>query len=310
MQTNEKVSVTLNALMRAGQRASGFSFLPRSGVKSILSGRHASKLRGRGMDFLELKPYRPGDDVRAMDWKATRRTGRAHVRVYNQERDRAVYIVLSQQSNMHFASSGSFKSVQAALLFSLSAHKVLKAGDRVGGVIFNDEELVTFKASKSKKNLMQMLKEVVSYNRRLLEMRTATNPQMLSRALDFVLANAKHDDLVVLIGDGSGINEASSEKITMLTRHNDLIAAYIYDKLEVSLPKKGMVEFKNAQESIRVNSSDKRLNTRYRQAHIKKVDALTHLSLLHAIPLLKIRTDEAVLLQLQRQLASVSRRRR
>lgn len=307
---NEKVSVTLDTLIRVGQRAKGFSFLPRGGVKSILAGRHASKLRGRGMDFLELKPYSPGDDVRAIDWRATRRTGRAHVRVYNQERDRAVYLLLSQQSNMHFASSGHFKSVQAALLLSLSAHKVLKAGDRVGGVIFNDEALISFKPSKSKKRLMQMLQEVVKYNHRLLEKRTATNPDMLNKALDFVLANAKHDDLVILIGDGAGINASSRQKITMLTQHNDLIAAYVYDQLEVSLPKMGKLAFKNAQESLDVDASDTYFNARYKQEHLKKMKALTHLSLLHEIPLLKISTDKEVLLQLQQQLGSVMRWRK
>jgi len=307
---NEKVSVTLNSLIRVAQNTKGFSFLPRGGVKSILSGKHASKLRGRGMDFLELKSYTSGDDVRAIDWKATRRTGRAHVRVYNQERDRAVYILLSQQSNMHFASSGHFKSVEAALLLSLSAHKVLKAGDRVGGVIFNDEEFVSLKPSKSKKSLMQMLQEVVKYNHKLLEKRTATNPDMFNKALDFVLTNAKHDDLIIFIGDGSGINESSTKKITKLTQHNDLIAAFIYDKLEVSLPKMGKLEFKNAEESLEVNSSDKSLNENYRQEHINKMSELAHLSLLHEIPLLKISTDKEVLLQLQQQLGTVFSRRR
>ncbi len=307
---NEKVSVTLNSLIRVGQSAKGFSFLPRGDVKSILSGKHASKLRGRGMDFLELKSYSSGDDVRAIDWRATRRTGKAHVRVYNQERDRAVYILLSQQSNMHFASSGHFKSVQAALLLSLSAHKILKAGDRVGGVVFNDEELVSFKPSKSKKSLIEMFQEVVKYNHKLLDKRTATNPNMLNKALDFVLANAKHDDLVIFIGDGSGINESSSKKITKLTQHNDLIAAFVYDKLEVSLPKIGKLEFKNAEESLEINSSDKSLNENYKLEHTKKMNELAQLSLLHEIPLLKISTDKEVLLQLQQQLGNIFRRRR
>jgi len=296
--------------MKVAQSAKGFSYLPRNGVKSILSGKHASKLRGRGMDFLELKSYTSGDDVRAIDWKATRRTGRAHVRVYNQERDRAVYILLSQQSNMHFASSGHFKSVQAALLLSLSAHKVLKAGDRVGGVIFNDEELVSFKPSKSKRSLMQMLQEVVKYNHKLLDKRTATNPNMLNKALDFVLTNAKHDDLVILIGDGSGINESSIKKITKLTQHNDLISAFVYDKLEVSLPKMGKLEFRNTEESVKINSSDKSLNENYKEEHREKMNELAHLSLLHEIPLLKISTDEEVLLQLQQQLGNIARKRR
>ncbi|MEA1919565.1 MAG: DUF58 domain-containing protein [Campylobacterota bacterium] len=307
---NEKVSVTLNSLIKVGQNAKGFSYLPRGGVRSILSGKHASKLRGRGMDFLELKSYVKGDDVKAIDWRATRRTSKTQVRVYNQERDRAVYILLSQQSNMHFASRGYFKSVQAALLLSLSAHKILKSGDRIGGVIFNDEELVSFKPSKSKKNLMQMLQETVKYNHKLLEKKTAPNPEMLNKALDFVLVNAKHDDLIILIGDGSGVNESSTKKITRLTQHNDLIAAFIYDPLEVSLPKVGKLEFKNSQESLEINSSDEELNANYTKAHQKKMDDLAHLSLMHEIPLLKIRTDKEVLLQLQVQLGDIARRRR
>lgn len=307
---NEKVSVTLDSLIRVGQSAKGFSYLPKGEVKSILSGKHASKLRGRGMDFLELKSYTPSDDVRAMDWKATRRTGKAHVRVYNQERDRSVYILLSQQSNMHFASKGHFKSVQAAYLLSLSAHKILKSGDRIGGVIFNDEEFISFKPSKSKKNLMQFLKEVVKFNHKLLQKHTNTNPDMLNKSLDFVLANAKHDDLIILIGDGSGINESSAKKITMLTRHNDFIAAHVYDELEVNLPKMGKIEFKSATESVTINTSNKKFHNTYKELHAKKLDNLAELSLVQQIPILQIRTDQEVLLQLQMQLGTLLRTRR
>lgn len=307
---NEKVSVTLQSLIQVGQSAKGFSFAPTKESKSILSGKHTSKLRGRGMDFLELKPYAQGDDVKSIDWKATRRTNKAHVRVYNQERDRSVYILLSQQSNMHFATQGHFKSVQAAYLFALSAHQILQAGDRVGGVIFNDTKLVSFKPSKAKKSLMQMLQEVVQYNHTLLEKKTVTNPQMLNAALDFVLANAKHDDLIVLIGDGSGINEASIKKITLLNRHNDLIAAYVYDKLEAALPNAGTLVFKNANEEIAINSSDETIAQKYKELHQEKRKQLSNLSLMHEIPLLEINTHEEVLFQLQTQLGNLKRRRR
>ncbi len=307
---NEKVSVSLESLIRIGQNAKGFSYAPKGEVSSILSGKYASKLRGRGMDFLELKSYVAGDDVKAIDWKATRRTQKAHVRVYNQERDRSVYILLSQQSNMHFASQGHFKSVQAAYVLSLSAHKILKTGDRVGGVIFNDEDLISFKPSKSKKNLMQMLKEVVRFNHALLKKSTNTNKDMLNKALDFVLANAKHDDLIIFIGDGSGLSDATTKKITMLTRHNDVIAAYVYDALEESLPNMGVLKFKNSDETLEINTSNEKINTRYKDLHIQKLDYLANLSLVHQIPILKINTHQEVLFQLQKQLGTLLRTRR
>ena len=82
------VYVTLEELIRIRYRARGLSFLPRQPVHSLLDGRHASRMRGRGFDFEEIREYQPGDDVRTIDWKVTARTGEAHVRVYTEERDR------------------------------------------------------------------------------------------------------------------------------------------------------------------------------------------------------------------------------
>jgi uncharacterized protein (DUF58 family) len=81
-----QVYASLDALIRLQFEARGFSLLPRQPVHSLLSGRHASRLRGRGLIFEELRNYRPGDDIRAMDWRATARLRKPHVRVYSEER--------------------------------------------------------------------------------------------------------------------------------------------------------------------------------------------------------------------------------
>jgi hypothetical protein len=85
-----RVAASLAHLRALEFRARGFSFLPRQPARSILTGRHSSRLRGRGLNFEELRHYQPGDDIRSMDWKVTNRTGKPHVRVYTEERERSV----------------------------------------------------------------------------------------------------------------------------------------------------------------------------------------------------------------------------
>jgi len=163
------ITVSLEELLEIGMQTKGIDFLPTKKINSVLSGRHTSKLRGRGMDFLELKPYVKGDDTRYIDWKATQRSHKTYVRVFSEERDRAVYLLVSQQSNMFFGTQGCFKSVQAARMAAAIFQSVLASGDRVGAVLFNDEEARHFKASKSKKLSTLFLEALATFNQDLLK---------------------------------------------------------------------------------------------------------------------------------------------
>ena len=133
-----RVYADLDALVRLQFEAQGFSFLPRQPINSVLNGRHASRLRGRGLDFEDLRDYVVGDDIRNIDWRATARTGRTHVRVYTEERDRPVWLVVNQRQSMFFGSRERMKSVTAAEAAALAAWRVLGGGDRVGAMIFDD----------------------------------------------------------------------------------------------------------------------------------------------------------------------------
>ena len=96
------VYASLAALVSLRFRAKGFSFLPRQPVHSILAGRHASRLRGRGLNFEEIRRYQPGDDIRQIDWKVTVRTRQTHSRVYTEERERSVLLLVDQRITMFF----------------------------------------------------------------------------------------------------------------------------------------------------------------------------------------------------------------
>jgi uncharacterized protein (DUF58 family) len=109
-----RIYVTLDDLLRLRHRAKGFSFLPKQPVHSLLAGRHASRLRGRGLTFEELRPYSEGDDVRAIDWPSTARVGSPQLRVYTEERDRRVILLVDQRLGMFFGSRRAMKSVVSA----------------------------------------------------------------------------------------------------------------------------------------------------------------------------------------------------
>src|SRR5210317_2342592 len=154
---DNRVAVSLAHLRALEFTARGFSFLPRQPVHSILSGRHASRLRGRGLNFEELRHYRPGDDIRTMDWKVTNRTGKPHVRVYTEERERPVLLVVDQRVSMFFGSQRAMKSAVAAEIAALAAWRVLSVGDRVGAILFNDSRTIEAKPSRNERKIIGWL---------------------------------------------------------------------------------------------------------------------------------------------------------
>jgi uncharacterized protein (DUF58 family) len=235
MTPNALVTVSLDHLVGLKAEARGFSFLPRQPVHSLLSGRHASRLRGRGLSFEELRHYQSGDDVRLIDWRATARRGSAHVRVYNEERERPVLVVVDQRFPMFFGSRRAMKSVVAAELAALAAWRTLDAGDRIGGLVFNEAEIVQIRPHRSQARAMWLLQETVRLNQQLASNAPATGAVTLNDALEATRQLAKHDHLVVLISDLDGVNDETRRIATELAAHNDVLIVLVYDPLGASL---------------------------------------------------------------------------
>ena len=215
----------LDELIRIQFKVRDLSLLPHQPVTSILSGRYASRLRGRGLNFEELRRYQPGDDIRTMDWKVTARTRSPHVRVYTEEKDRAVLILVDQRINMFFGTREKLKSVTAAELAAIAAWRALDVGDRVGAIVFNDSESIEIVPHRSKQNVMAILGGVVRLNHQLsAQSDVRPNGDMLNRILDKALRVVTHDYLVVLISDFFGADEQSERLVTELASHNDVLA--------------------------------------------------------------------------------------
>jgi len=208
----------------------GLSFLPRQPAGSVLSGRHASRLRGRGLNFEEMRNYLPGDDVRSIDWKATARTGTAHVRVFTEERDRPALLIVDQRMSMFFGSERNMKSVSAAEAAAISAFRILSVGDRVGGIVFDDERSVAVAPRRSRRSVFAFLEAISEANERLRADRAvAAKPGHLNSVLDRAARTARHDHLVIVYSDFDGIDDGTERRLRSLAAHNDVLLALVFD---------------------------------------------------------------------------------
>ena len=297
------VYASLDELMRLRFKASGFSFLPRQPIHSVLSGRHASRLRGRGLNFEELRNYLPGDDTRNIDWKVTARTREPYIRVYTEEKDRTVWLLVDQRISMFFGSRWKMKSVVAAEAAAVAAWRVLSQGDRVGAVIYDDSDLAVIPPHRSEERVAQILKQVVRKNHALnAKSDIEPGPHMLNRALQRVAALARHDCLICLIGDGTGIDEDTRKYVTRLTEHNDVLSVFIYDPLEQSMPEAGRLVFSDGLSQLEFNTGDRALREAFSRDFEQRVERMKATSRRHAIPLLPVHTAAPVLEQVRADL--------
>nr|WP_183505254.1 DUF58 domain-containing protein [Methylobacterium brachythecii] len=311
--------VALDDLLRLKHRAKGFSFLPRQPVHSLLAGRHASRLRGRGLNFEELRHYFEGDDTRTIDWLATARRGSPHVRVYSEERDRPVLLLVDQRRSMFFGSRRAMKSVAAAEVAALAAWRVTSLGDRVGAIVFGDTEMVEVRPQGRDAGAVRVIAEVVRQNQTLTAAASSADAgNQLNAALARAARSATHDWLVCLITDVTGENEETKRLVTRLTAHNDVLAIPISDPLEHALPDIGAAVFSGGDAQIEVDCASASLRDRYAQQRAAWRERLNALSRRRAIPTLPISTHRDVAQQLREligkrtatQLASVGGGRR
>jgi uncharacterized protein (DUF58 family) len=295
-----RAHVAVQDLIRLRYDSRGFSLLPRQPVHSILTGRHASRLRGRGLNFEELRHYWQGDDIRTMDWLATARLRSPHVRVYSEERDRPVLLVADQRLSMFFGSRGAMKSVVAAKVAALAAWKVTDSGDRIGAIIFDDAQVVEIRPQSRSRGALRILGALARMNQALsAEIPAASQPGMLNEALRHADRLATHDRLVCLVTDASGADAETVRLVTRLSAHNDVMTAFIYDPLEADLPDLGRVAVEEGGRLLAVDTGRARLRRDFAEAFSSRLEAVERFSRSRTIPVLRIRTDRDAAAQIR-----------
>lgn len=233
-------------------------------VNSSLVGRHKSVLRGRGLNFEELRRYKVGDDTRHMDWKVTKRTGKPHVRVYAEERECPVLLLVDQRLSMFFGSKRVMKSVAAAELTALLAWHALAKGDRIGGLVFGDNAIAQLRPRQSPRQVLQLFTLLADYSKRLCEEKTS-KPQQLNVVLQRALNLAKQNSRVYVISDFDGADSVTGELLTQLNTRNKVTIGFIHDPLEQQLPKAGNLAVSDGEYQLEIDTNNEALRDEFEQ---------------------------------------------
>lgn len=286
-----RTHVALDGLVRLKHRAKGFSFLPKQPVHSLLAGRHASRLRGRGLEFEELRPYYEGDDVRAIDWPSTARAGSPQLRVYTEERDRQVIHLVDQRLSMFFGSRRTMKSVVAAEAAALSAFRVTSLGDRVGGIVFSENGIDEIRPRARQAAIGPLFEAIVRHNGALrADDPRPADPALLNRAIERALRLMPHDGLLTLITDAAGADSETVRLITQVTAHNDALVVFVFDPLEAQLPDIGRAVVAEGGPQIEADTSAHALRTGFADDFRHRREAVEGFSRRRAIPVLPLST--------------------
>lgn len=300
---SDDIYTDLRALVRLRYTAQGFSYLPRQSVRSLLSGRKRSRLRGRGLDFDELRHYRPGDDIRTMDWRVTNRTGKPHVRVYTEERDRPVIAIVDQRLPMFFGSQHKMKSVVAAEVAAITAWRVLEVGDRIGAILFNDERCLEAKPTRSQRKVMGWLGDLADMNNELsVTPGRSSNPAALAQALQLLESSIGHDYLVVLISDFYGWDAQALKIIRSISQHNDIICSLIFDPLERDISRANNLVVSDGRYQLQIDPHEQGLGEKFEASFESSMAHVQGELRRHRIPVVPVETSTPVSDQLREKL--------
>jgi uncharacterized protein (DUF58 family) len=260
-------------------------------VSESLAGQYLSVFKGRGMEFAEVREYSAGDDVRAIDWNVTARTGRPHVRVYAEERELTVVIACDLSKSLSFGSSARLKNEVAAELSAVLAFSAMQNNDKVGLLLFTDKVETYVAPRKGRKHVLKVIRDVLAYEPK-------GSGTRLDSVLETVTRLLKRRCIVFLISDFRLQNPeeespAFERALSLGSLKHDLIPVLISDPRESKLPQTGaLIELTNAEsgENVLFDASSTAVLA-HAESEQKRLDALNRLFRVYGIDPIRISTD-------------------
>src|SRR5690554_5112093 len=200
-------------------------------------GNQLSKSKGRGMEFDEVRHYQSGDDIRAIDWRVTARTGQTHTKLYREEKERPVFIFVDLNPSMHFGSRLLFKSVQACHLAAALAWRAVRRGDRVGGLVYSGQRHHEIKPMARDKGVLRLLQTLVTTHRSATdETSVSGRSEDFQRNIQRLRQLVKTGAHVIVISDFHHLTDACVRDLRALSQHNWVQAMLVTDPMELVLP--------------------------------------------------------------------------
>jgi len=282
-------------------QAQNLKLLQRKKALSLLTGPNKTSFRGRGIDFDEVRRYQPGDDIRTIDWRVTARSGKAHTKLFREERERPLLIVTDQRTSMFFGRRSCFKSVTAAHIAALLAWSGLQNGDRVGGLVFNEQGHTEIRPRRSRQAVLAQLHHIAGYNQDL-----PLNSVVDGSRFEFVdlMSDLRHiakpGTAIFIISDFSGAEEKRVyEHLYQLSQHAEVTAIHVSDPLEAELPPSGNYIVTNGQLRSGLFTGDKQLRGHYHADYQQRIQSIQSGFSRVGVPFIDITTEQSPLAVLQ-----------
>ncbi|WP_339726249.1 DUF58 domain-containing protein [Maribacter stanieri] len=230
----------------------------------IFGGEYHSTFKGRGMTFSEVRQYQFGDDVRNIDWNVTARYSEPYIKVFEEERELTMMLVVDISGSELFGTTNQFKNDIVTEISATLAFSALKNNDKVGIILFSDQIELFIPPKKGKTHALRIIRE-------LLEFKPKSNKTDIAQALKFLSSVMKKKAIVFVLSDF--IDEGYEKTLKITGRRHDLTGIRIYDEREESIPNLGMVQMQDAETGkLRlVNTASKKVRNAYAEFHRERV---------------------------------------
>ena len=260
--------------------------------KQLFSGEYHSAFKGRGMAFSEVREYSPGDEIRTIDWNVTARTGLPHVKVFEEERELTLMLMVDISESENFGTRVGFKRELITELSAIIAFSALQNNDKVGLVLFTSEVELYIPPKKGKGHILRIIRE-------LLEFQPKRKGTDIGEALRFFNNVQKKRSICFLMSDFFDSNFEHPLKI--VSRRHDTIALKIEDLMEGELPNIGLIQMKDKEtgKDYWIDSSNKFTRTQYANIWNEEKEALEKLFKKIKVDYIDIITGESYIAPLQ-----------
>ena len=256
-------------------------------VNDFFGGDYHSNFKGRGMTFSEVREYVPGDDVRSIDWNVTARTGKPHIKIFEEERELSVLILIDVSSSGVFGSKKDLKidlGVEIAAMLSFSA---IKNNDKVGLALFSDKIEKYIPPKKGKKHVLRLITDIVNHDFENSNKRTS-----IKTAIDFANKISKRKSVIFLISDF--IDDNFWNELKFLNFKHDVVGLQIYDSYERNFPNVGLINIHDSEtgENTWIDTTSKKNRDKFQKNSDEKLDKFSMKCKNIGFDLLQINTDD------------------
>jgi uncharacterized protein (DUF58 family) len=254
-------------------------------VSNIFGGEYHSAFKGQGMEFAEVRPYQYGDDIRSIDWNVSARYDDTFIKIFEEEREQTVLLVVDISGSEDFGSVFKFKREIAAEICAVVAFSAIQNNDKVGLVLFSDHVELFVPPKKGRRHVLRLIRDLFAHER------TSTQTNM-SVALNHVVNVLNRRSIVLLVSDF--MDSDFEAALRAVSRRHDTVAVHLFDPREMELPKVGLLELTDAEtnENVVVDTGSDLVRRAFEEQSRTRNEAVEQILLRSRVDRIAINADE------------------